>query len=339
MPRYSSQKSTQWQRLTSAHRQTVFLRNISHEQFQTLQHIAKSAQTDDVHPGAFGDIASAHSREHLIYGLWQEANARHRGEKTGGGLGDALNWIGSVVSDPFVAAWNYATNASHFFTHDNTISAHTKMAALMIKQTYNAKIDERPDHIGPYKRAQKFSTDWIDVWVNDDTKQAMVTCRGSRDKADFLIDDVGILTAQGPRDLVSGQLRDIFSTFDEEYDISVAGHSLGGSLIALALQKNQQLDPTQILFFNPGTAPIGQDAVRKFSDDDRAWYYVNAIDPVSLGALAEKHSHLIMNSPQSWINPVANHTVDQWIGAYSGLVNTDTQPEKEEEDKPSDDDD
>ena len=27
---------------------------------------------------------------------------------------------------------------------------------------------------------------------------------------------------------------------------------------------------------------------------------MNAIDPVSMGAMSEKHSHLILNGPQSW---------------------------------------
>ena len=334
MPTYSAPRD-QWQPLTSAHRQTVFLRNLSREQFSQLQQAAKTARANHVHPGAFADIANAQSQEHLIFGLWQESHARnHRGEKTGGGLGDALNYIGQTVSSPFVGAWNFAKNAHHYFTHDNTVSAHTRMTALMIQQTYNAHIDERVKHIGHFQRDPHFSTDWLDVWVNHDTKQITVSCRGSRDAEDFLVDDARILASRGPRDLVSGQLRDIFNKFDDEYDISVAGHSLGGSLIALALERNQQLDPTQILFFNPGTTPIGQDAVRRFSSDDRAWYFVNAIDPVSMGALSETHAHLIMNSPQSWVNPVKNHTVAQWIGPYAGLLEgqeaAESQPEAEQ---------
>ena len=340
MPRYSVPFSGSTQPLTSAHRQAVFLRNISHDQFVQLQSIAKSAQAPHIHPGAFSDIANAKSREHLIYGLYQESHARVRGEKTGGGLGSALNWVGQTVSGPFVGAWNFAQNAAHYFTHDNTISAHTRVTAMMIKQTYNADISARANHIGPYRRDPKYSTSWLDVWVNEDTKQLTISCRGSRDKSDFLIDDLGILTAQGPRDLVSSQLRDIFSQYDSEYDISVAGHSLGGSLLALALQNNEQLDPTQILFFNPGTAPIGQDAVRKFSDDDRAYFYMNAIDPVSMGALSEQHSHLILNSPQSWVNPIKNHTVDQWIGPYASLpLSTEQEDVQTPDDVPEDADD
>ena len=316
MPRYSAPVSYIWQPLQSAHRQTVFLRNISEAQFQDIQQFAKTAQAEHIHPGAFQDIANAESRQHLIYGLWQEHHARtKRGEKTGGGLGDALNWVGRKISSPLTGAWNFAKNAHHYFTHDNTISEHTRLTAKMIAETYNADISEREDRLGDYERVENMSTDWADVWLNNETKQITISVRGSRDKEDFLVDDARILGGLGPRDLVSSEIKDVFAKYGDDYDISCAGHSLGGSLVALALEKNDDLDPSQILFFNPGTAPLPmmQDAVKHFSTDDRAYYYINAIDPVSIGELSETPTHLIMNSPVSWINPVLNHTLGQWI--------------------------
>ena len=67
--------------------------------------------------------------------------------------------------------------------------------------------------------------------------------------------------------------------------------------------------------FNPGTNPWPgiEDAVKSYSSDDRAHYFVNAIDPVSLGEMGESPSNLIINGPQSWVNPVSNHAIDQWI--------------------------
>ena len=315
MPKYSIPVSRKWQPLQSAHRQAVFLRNISQSQFEDIQNFAKSAQVEHVHSGAFQDIANAKNRQHLIFGLYEERKARKRNEKTGGGLGDALNWIGQKMVSPVSGAWNFAKNAHHYFTHDNTISEHTRLTAKMIQETYNPDISERDDQLGDYKRIEDLSTDWADVWLNEETKQITISVRGSRDKEDFLVDDARILAGQGPRDLVSSELRDVFAKYGNDYDISCAGHSLGGSLVALALQNNGNLDPEQILFFNPGTAPLPamQDAVKKFSTDDRAYYYINAIDPVSMGEMAETPAHLIMNSPVSWTNPVRNHTLDQWI--------------------------
>jgi len=316
MPRYSSRQAAQrFTPLSSAHRQTVFLRNISEDQFKGLQSIASSAVDASVHPEAFADFAKG-TRDQLIYALWQEHDAKHkRGEKTGGGLSDALHWVAKAGWEPIQEAWNLARNSYHFFTHDNTISEHTRLTARAIQQTYNPDIDERVSTLGDYSRVPEFSTDWCDLWRNEATKQMLLTVRGSRDAEDFLVDDARILSGAGPRDLVSDEIRSVFKKFDKEYDIECSGHSLGASLLALSLSNNDQLDPTKISFFNPGTSPIPlvKDAVNEFSQNDNAYYFMNAIDPVSAGQLTENPQHLILNGPVSWINPVKNHTLDQWI--------------------------
>ena len=315
MPRYSAQSQTGFRPLTSAHRQTVFLRNLSDAQYSALQEYAKTAVANHVHPQAFQDLASG-SRQQVIWALWQEHDTKYkRGEKVGGGLADALHWTTQKVWQPLRGAWNYAANSYHYFTHDNTISDHTRFVAKAISETYNPEIETRQARLGDYQRIEKWSTDWVDVWKNDATNQILCTVRGSRDASDFLVDDVGILAGTGPRDLVSSELRDIFKEYGDDYDIETAGHSLGGSLLALALSNNDHLDPVRINFFNPGTSPLpfARDAVNHYSSDDRAYYYMNAIDPVSFGELAESPTHLLLHAPVSWTNPVENHILKQWI--------------------------
>ena len=94
----------------------------------------------------------------------------------------------------------------------------------------------------------------------------------------------------------------------------VAGHSLGGALVAEGL-KNYNLDADRIDFFNPGASPVpwSKDAVNEFATDKDAYFFMNAIDPVSLGQLGEKPQNLLLNDPQSWTNPIANHSIDQWF--------------------------
>ena len=320
MPNYSARTSSDFRPLTSAHRKTTFLRHLSDDQFTQFASLAKSMETHHIHQQAFDDIGRS-TRYQLIHGLWAEQKSKHAGEEVGGGLGDAFNYIGNKMSDlghatwkPFQSVWNYAQNAMHYFTHDNSISNHTKMVARMIKETYKKDKDARADHMGPFQRVPEFSNSWIDVWKGEDTNQIFVTCRGSVDAADWLIDDVGIATGQGPRDLIGADLKRIFDKYEKEYDIEVAGHSLGGALVAEGL-KSYNLDADRIDFFNPGASPIpwSKDAVNEFASDKDAYFFVNAIDPVSLGQLGEKPQHLIMNNPQSWTNPIDNHSIDQWF--------------------------
>ena len=312
MPRYTSRQS--FQPLKSVHRQTVCLRGLSNDHYKLLQDAAKTASHPDIHDQAFRDIARA-DRMQLIHGLWEEHHARRRGEPTGGGLGDAFNWLGKKVWSPIKHVWNGAKNYYHYFAHENTISDHTRLVARGIQQTYNKKKDDRLDQLGTFKRVEELSTDWLDVWKDAERDQILVTCRGSRDPVDFAVDDLAILAGHNPRDLVSSQLRDIFQRYGDDYEIELAGHSLGSSLLATALANNSDLKPFKMDFFNPGTNPWPgiEDAVKSYSSDDRAHYFVNAIDPVSLGEMGESPSNLIINSPQSWVNPVSNHAIDQWI--------------------------
>ena len=313
MPLYRSPAYPTFRPLKSVERQTVFLRGISDEQFEQFQEHAKTASDPGIHDQAFKDISRA-SRLQLIHGLWGEHHARHRGEPTGGGLGSAFNWLGKKLWSPFKGAWNIARNTIDYYTQDNTISGHTRIVASCIQQTYNKNIDERKDRIGNFHRIPSLSSDWLDVWKDDDRDQMVVTVRGSRDAEDFAVDDVGILSGAGPRDLVSTELREIFKEYGDKYAIECAGHSLGASLLATSLSKNPDMEPTRIDYFNPGTTPIPliDDAVKDYASDDRAYYYMNAVDPVAWGAWVEHPVHTVFNKPQGK-NPMDNHSVEQWI--------------------------
>ena len=315
MPRYSAPTTYGFQPLTSAHRQTMFLRNVTDAQLQTMQDYARDNHSDTLHPEARADFAKA-TRNQLVYALWKEENGRvEKKEKVGGGLGAVLNWVGRTITKPIRGAWNYAKNLTHGFLHPTLPGSHTRLVALAITETYKKDQDSRKDRIGNYNRVEDMGSDWLDVWKNDVSNQLLISVRGSRDTSDFVLDDARIAAGMGPRDLVSKQLRDVFQKYGDDYEVELGGHSLGGALIATALSRNPDMDPTRIDFMNPGTSPLpwAHDAVNSFSSDDRAYYYINAIDPVSSGEMSENPVHLTLNAPVSWTNPAENHSLDQWI--------------------------
>ena len=123
MPRYSAPTSYGFQPLTSAHRQTMFLRNVSDNQLQGLQQYARDNHSTTLHPEARADFAKA-TRNQLVYALWKEEGSRVKKEKVGGGLGDVLNWVGKKVSQPIRGAWNYAKNLTHGFLHPTQPGRH-----------------------------------------------------------------------------------------------------------------------------------------------------------------------------------------------------------------------
>ena len=313
MPRYSSRDPSGFKSLNSVQRQTVFVRNLGEENWNRLQKIAGQSSATDIHDGAFSDIANASSQLHLIHGLWGEHKARAKGEKTGGGLGDAVNWIARTVSSPFRAAWNIAKNYAHN-NYVNTVTNHTRLVARMLKQTYITDIDKRKTDMGTYERIEDMSTDFIDVWEDDERDQILVTVRGSINPEDWLVDDAKILVTGKPRNKIAKQLQKVFDKYEKTNDIECAGHSLGASLLATAVSESD-LQPDRIDLFSPGTSfiPGTSDPVGDVGKRPNTWIYANAADPVSAGALGESHTHLVLNAPQSFVNPIANHSLDQWI--------------------------
>ena len=321
MPAYTPRAKHVYAPLTSAHRQTVFLNNLTADQYAIFQRLAVDAPKH-IHQGAADDIRTS-TRTQLIHGLWAEQTAKHSGEPVGGGLGDAFNWVGhklhqgyDLATAPIKAAWNLGRNAFHFATHDNSISNHTKMVASGIKETYKRDPEDRKDNLGPYVRDKDFSDKWLDVWVSEGTGQCLVTVRGSVDAEDWLVDDAKIATGTGPRDLIGSKLKQIWDKYDDGYSMEISGHSLGASLVAAGLQ-SQNLDADVIDMFNPGVVPWSTDAVSELAKNPNAFFYVNAIDPVSSGINTGNPEHLIMNAPVSYTNPILNHTVDQWISQKS----------------------
>lgn len=92
------------------------------------------------------------------------------------------------------------------FTHANQIGSHTRLVALAIQETYKKDQKSRKDRIGNYNRVEEQGSGWLDVWKNDVTNQLLVTCRGSRDTSDFVVDDASIAAGLGPRDLVESAI-------------------------------------------------------------------------------------------------------------------------------------
>ena len=109
----------------------------------------------------------------------------------------------------------------------------------------------------------------------------------------------------------------ILQKYTDTHNVEVAAHSLGTTLVCQSISKNPQLldDIDRVDLFNPASSPINMNnSVSEFSQNDKFYYYENQFDIVGLGQMLydSPPKNLVMKSLQS-INPVKNHTIDQWL--------------------------
>jgi hypothetical protein len=311
MPRYRPKQKTDARKpLKTAHQRTVFLRNLSDEEFEKMK-VFTDKPPDHIHPDAVADLKRA-SKHQLIHGLWVEQGRKYEGEPVGGGLTDAFSWVMDKIglSGLGKSAYNLASNTVQSLTPHQDISNYAAMVARGIHETYNSDQDARMDRLGPYERDTELSNDWLDVWVDDDRNAVITTVRGSRDANDWLVQDVKIGAGQSPDNLIGDQLEKIWDKYESGNSMTIAGHSLGASMVANSLDK-EDLHADKTLLFNPGVTPWSKEAVSDRKNDPSTQFYINSLDVVSSG-IDGSGSNVYINKPQSWINPVDNHSVTQW---------------------------
>ena len=276
----------------------------------------------------------------VVHALHGEHEARRQGEEVGGGIGDALSWVGNTLYDYVIKPlwhselkpaleeefpefkeaeeiWDDVANEAHMLTGDNTISQHTNLIAGLIGETYDQGA-AKADQVGDYTRDKSFDSDFLDVWRDPRTSHVVVSIRGSRDMTDYLIDDAMILTDGRPRDLISDDLRQVIDKYGSDNTLELGAHSLGASLAAETFRLNPRMEGAfeRVNLFNPGSSPLAEEnVVNSLIGKDNSYFYLNSVDPVSFGTTfggqVIPSDHLVMNTPQG-LNPITNHSIDQW---------------------------
>jgi hypothetical protein len=153
---------------------------------------------------------------------------------------------------------------------------------------------------------------YLDLWVDESEKYALLAVRGSKTARDFLVDDVKIAIAGDPFNRIQAELSKIASEY-KGYQLEIAGHSLGCDLIATAFAKEPELldQFSRVDLFNPGSSALAKnDSISKLTQEENVHFYLNLGDVVSAGLLPQSAQNVIMAKPS--LNPVANHGLAQW---------------------------
>ena len=316
MPRYSKKKRKPKQkRLKTTHQHSRFFGALDGEQWRVFQRQAadRAASKDaTAHRGAYEDLK--HDKLPILHAVKSELD-----DPVGGGIVDAVHDVVGALWDhnPIRMAWNLAQNAVYPWTHDNTISDHTKLVASAIQESYKPE-NERADYMEyegtKLTRDQDLSTDYIDVWHNPVDQHTLVSVRGTKKNANDIADDVKIFATGSSRNRIQRDLARAVEKYDPLGTVEVAGHSLGANLIASALSDPSLHDAVdRIDFFNPGSTPLTKSSVADFTQSDKAYFYENSADLVGLGQqlYSSPPEHAIIRKPLS-MDPLKNHSIDQW---------------------------
>ena len=107
--------------------------------------------------------------------------------------------------------------------------------------------------------------------------------------------------------------------------IDVGAHSLGTSLLTQAYETDETLQDRvrQSYLFNPAMSPFAENVTAKYEADDRVRYFIDLMDPVSVGGIGETGPSNVVYRTDWSFNPLVAHSVSQWGGAEM--------PEMEEE--------
>jgi hypothetical protein len=198
--------------------------------------------------------------------------------------------------------------------------------ARLVNLAYN-EVAERPDEFEHWKRQDEFDSDYISVFDNEDGHR-FVAVRGTKMNARDLGNDALIGVTGRPRNLIGEELKRVLDHTEPGRTVDVGGHSLGTSLILTAFDGDKSLQDRvhQTYLYNPAMSPFARNVTQQYEADDRVRYFMDLLDPVSIGDLGEKGpSNVVYRT--SFGDPLHSHKLISW-GGDGGLETHDAEPEK-----------
>ena len=99
--------------------------------------------------------------------------------------------------------------------------------------------------------------------------------------------------------------------------VDIGAHSLGTSLVLQAFDDDDTLQDRvhQTYLYNPAVSPFTTNNItQKFEDDSRVRYFVDLLDPVSVGQLGSKGPRNVVYRTSYKDNPLDSHKLVQWGG-------------------------
>ena len=244
---------------------------------------------------------------------------------------DGLAWLLDKVPSGIGLGWlkGLGQAAVKPFRGDQ-INEVDEQYARLVDQAYKEQ-SERPDRFEHWTRAPEFDSDYITVFDNQDGHR-FVAVRGTKMNTRDLGEDAKIGFSGRPDNLVGEELKRVLDHTEPGRHVDVGGHSLGTSLILTAYDQDDDLQNRvhETYLYNPAVSPLtDKNVTQQYEGDDRVRYFIDLLDPVSVGDLGSKGPKNVVYRT-SYRNPLHSHQLIQWGGPDGGLKeHDDAQLEKE----------
>ena len=254
------------------------------------------------------------SIESIVEGASRRSLAENMNEDT---FLDSLAWLIDQVPG---GGWGWikdlAQGALKPFRGDS-VNEEDETYAMMLDQAYK---DAPKDTMGQWTRVPELGSNYVQVYDNIDGHR-YIAVRGTKLHGNWqelgtdLGHDAGLAVGLNPSNIVGDELQRVLDNTAPGVVVDVGGHSLGTSLIAKAYDDNGELQDRirQTFMYNPVFSPIApRNVTDKYEQDERVRWFIDLLDPVSLGDLGgQGPKNAVYRTTFSW-NPMAVHSLTAW---------------------------
>ena len=286
----------------------------THKDYDKLRKHVGSVRPDApsyIHPGALDRLQTA-TRRSMLQNIDEETRNDHfytdglawAIDKVPRGAGfDWMKKLGQAALKPF---------------RGDSLSEVDEQYARLTDQSYTDYEGVPADAFEGWQRQPEFDSNYLTVWDNDDGHR-FVAVRGTKPNVSDVYQDLKIAQTGAPDNLVGADLRRVLDHTEPSRIVDVGSHSLGTSLLLTAFEHDDTMQDRihESRLYNPAYSPFAKNVTGKYEADNRVRYFIDLMDPVSIGDLGEKGPKNVVYR-REW-NPLHVHSLVQW-GGTSGTM-------------------
>ena len=256
-----------------------------------------------------------------------EASAEHDNHWFTDGLAWLLDKVPSGVGLNWLKGLGQATLKPFRGDH---LSEVDEQYARLVNEAYKED-KERDSTFEHWDHQKEFDSNYVTVYDNQDGHR-FIAVRGTQMNWKDLGEDALIGIEGRPQNLIGDEIKRVLDNTEPGQMVDIGGHSLGTSLILTAFDEDDSLQDRvhQTYLYNPAMSPFAKENVTQdYEDDDRVRYFIDLLDPVSVGDIGSKGPKNVVYRT-SYHNPLHSHKLTQWGGPDGGLeAHDDAELEKE----------
>ena len=299
----------------------------THDDYEKLRAHAKRVQhrvPSYIDQAAIESIAEGASRRRMAESVHEDTFL------------DSLAWlIDQVPSGGWGWIKDLAQGALKPFRGD-AVNEEDELYAMILDQAYK---DAPKDTMGQWTRVPELSSDYVQVYDNIDGHR-YIGVRGTKVHGSWdelgtdLGHDAGLAVGLDPSNIVGDELQRVLDHTNPGTVIDVGSHSLGTALVAKAYDDNGELQDRirQTFMYNPVFSPLApRNVTDKFEQDERVRFFIDLLDPVSLGDLGRQGpKNAVYRTNFSW-NPIDVHSLTAWAEGTDKPGKEDVAPQSSKE--------